>query len=76
MDLTFTAEEAAFRDEVYAWLERGAYLYVCGDAKNMAGDVHDALIDVIATHAGVDRVAAAQRLKELRRAGRYQRDVY
>ena len=62
--------------EVYAWLERGAYLYVCGDARNMAGDVQDALIDVIARHAGVDRTAAGQRLKELRRAGRYQRDVY
>jgi sulfite reductase (NADPH) flavoprotein alpha-component len=42
----------------------------------MAGDVQDALIDVIARHAGVDRTAAGQRLKELRRAGRYQRDVY
>ncbi len=62
--------------EVYAWLERGAHLYVCGDARNMAGDVQDALIDVIARHAGVDRAAAGQRLKELRRAGRYQRDVY
>ena len=62
--------------ELFAWLERGAYIYVCGDAKNMAGDVHDALVDVIGEHAGLDRAAAAQRLKELRRAGRYQRDVY
>jgi len=62
--------------ELFAWLERGAYLYVCGDAKNMAGDVHDALVDVVCEHAGLDRAAAGQRLKELRRAGRYQRDVY
>lgn len=62
--------------ELFAWLERGAYLYVCGDAKNMAGDVHDALVDVVGEHAGLDRAAAGQRLKELRRAGRYQRDVY
>ncbi len=62
--------------ELFAWLESGAYLYVCGDAKNMAGDVHDALVDVIGEHAGLDRDAAGQRLKELRRAGRYQRDVY
>jgi len=62
--------------EVVAWLERGAYLYVCGDAKNMAGDVHNALIDVLARYAGLDRVAAERRLKELRRARRYQRDVY
>ncbi len=62
--------------EVFAWIETGAYIYVCGDAKNMARDVHDALIDVIAGQAAIDRGAAEQRLKELRRAGRYQRDVY
>jgi len=62
--------------ELFAWLERGAYIYVCGDSKNMAGDVNDALIDIIAEQAGLDRAAAEQRLKELRRAGRYQRDVY
>ena len=58
------------------WISRGAYVYVCGDAKNMAGDVHDALIEVIATHGGISRDAAESQLKELRRAGRYQRDVY
>ena len=62
--------------EVFAWIEAGAYIYVCGDAKNMAGDVHDALIDVIAEHGAIDRDAAEQYLRELRRAGRYQRDVY
>ncbi len=62
--------------EVFAWIEDGTYIYVCGDAKNMAGDVHDALVDVIAEHGAIDRDAAEQRLRELRRAGRYQRDVY
>lgn len=62
--------------EVFAWIEDGTHIYVCGDAKNMAGDVHDALIDVIAEHGAIDRDAAEQRLRELRRAGRYQRDVY
>ena len=62
--------------ELFAWLERGAYIYVCGDSKNMAGDVNDALIDIIADQANLDRVAAEQRLKDLRRTGRYQRDVY
>ena len=62
--------------EVFAWIEDGTYIYVCGDAKYMAGDVHDALVDVIAEHGAIDRDAAEQRLRELRRAGRYQRDVY
>ena len=58
------------------WIERGAYLYVCGDAKKMAGEVHEALIDVLETHTQLSRDGAEARLKELRRAGRYQRDVY
>ena len=62
--------------EVYRWLEEGAVVYVCGDAKHMAGDVNDALIDVLMTEGGFDRDGAETRLKELRRDGRYQRDVY
>ena len=42
----------------------------------MAGDVNTALIDVLAAHGGLDDEAAAQKLKDLRSAGRYQRDVY
>lgn len=62
--------------ELYAWIESGAVVYVCGDAKHMAGEVDDALVDVIAAGAGLDRDAAASRLAELRRDGRYRRDVY
>lgn len=62
--------------ELYRWIENGAAIYVCGDAKQMAGDVNDALIDVLATHAGLDVETATQKLKDLRRSGRYQRDVY
>ncbi|MCG8368875.1 MAG: assimilatory sulfite reductase (NADPH) flavoprotein subunit [Proteobacteria bacterium] len=62
--------------ELYRWIENGAVVYVCGDAKNMAGDVEEALIDVLAEHGEDDRDAAAARLREMRRAKRYQRDVY
>ncbi len=62
--------------EVWQWIENGAALYVCGDAKHMAPDVHEALVDVIETHGGLDREAAEQTLKSLRSDGRYQRDVY
>ena len=62
--------------DVFRWLEAGARLYVCGDASRMAGDVHDALIEILVTHGGRDRQAADVELKEWRRAGRYQRDVY
>ena len=62
--------------ELYRWIENGAAIYVCGDSKHMAGDVNTALIDVLVTHGGLQADAAKQRLKELRTAGRYQRDVY
>jgi len=62
--------------ELFRWLEGGAVLYVCGDARRMAGDVNDALIDVLVKEGGLDTEAAAERLKVLRGEGRYQRDVY
>ena len=62
--------------DVYSWLQDGAVIYVCGDAKHMAGDVHDALREVLVTHGGLSAEQAASELKQMRRAGRYRRDVY
>lgn len=62
--------------EIYQWLQQGAVIYVCGDAKRMAPDVHQSLIDVFVDHGGLTATAAEARLKELRRERRYQRDVY
>ncbi len=86
MDVAFSRDQArkiyvqdriaANSAALYRWIEAGAAIYVCGDARHMAGDVHDALVDVIGQHAGAGRDAAERTLKELRSAGRYQRDVY
>jgi sulfite reductase (NADPH) flavoprotein alpha-component len=62
--------------DVYAWLEGGAHLYVCGDAQRMAPDVHEALIDIVTTHGGRSREDAEAWLSTLRDEQRYQRDVY
>ena len=62
--------------DLYRWLDDGAVIYVCGDAKHMAGDVNNALLDVLMMQGDMDRAGAEQRLKELRREGRYQRDIY
>jgi sulfite reductase (NADPH) flavoprotein alpha-component len=62
--------------ELYAWLERGAHLYVCGDATRMAKDVHAALVDVLASEGGLSRDNAESRLADFAREGRYARDVY
>ncbi len=62
--------------ELFAWLEGGAHLYVCGDAERMAPDVHAALIEIVATHGGRSADDAAAYLGELAQAKRYARDVY
>ena len=62
--------------ELYAWLEDGAVIYVCGDAERMAPDVDAELTRIIAAQSGSDTETAAERLLGLRKNGRYLRDVY
>ncbi|WP_409438927.1 assimilatory sulfite reductase (NADPH) flavoprotein subunit [Psychromonas sp. GE-S-Ul-11] len=62
--------------EVFAWLERGAHLYICGDANRMAKDVHQTLLDIIAEHGQLSIEQAEDYLKSLRSNKRYQKDVY
>ncbi len=62
--------------ELYDWLAGGAHLYVCGDAAQMAKDVHAALADIVAIHGGKTPEAAQAWLSEFLQDGRYARDVY
>lgn len=62
--------------ELYGWLQEGACLYVCGDAKSMAPDVQAALVDIVATHGGRDAESAREYLNDLTLERRYRRDVY
>src|SRR5262249_15590659 len=60
--------------ELYAWLENGAHLYVCGDATRMAKDVHAALRDVVVEHGGKSDADAEAYLAQLASERRYSRD--
>lgn len=62
--------------QVWQWLQDGAYIYVCGDATRMAKDVHDALITIVEQQGKKNREEAEQFVNDLRKAKRYQRDVY
>jgi sulfite reductase (NADPH) flavoprotein alpha-component len=62
--------------ELYAWLENGASVYVCGDAERMAPDVHAALGAVIAEHGLRSAEDASEYLANLAQSKRYCRDVY
>ncbi|MEK4495279.1 assimilatory sulfite reductase (NADPH) flavoprotein subunit [Ureibacillus sp. FSL W8-0352] len=61
--------------ELYAWLEKGAAVYVCGD-KNMAKDVQETLLQIIQQEGNKSEEDALEYLEELRKQKRYQRDVY
>jgi sulfite reductase (NADPH) flavoprotein alpha-component len=62
--------------DVYEWLESGAYFYVCGDATRMAKDVETALLDIIVQGSGKSIEHANEYLGEMKKAKRYQLDVY
>jgi len=64
--------------ELWAWLQGGAYFYVCGDAHRMAKDVHQALIEIAQEQGGLTPEAAAEYVNVtlMRTERRYLRDVY
>lgn len=65
------------REEVWEWMnDRGAILYVCGDAEHMAKDVDQKIIEIAETVGGLQHDEAKQYLRNLRSEGRYMRDVY
>jgi sulfite reductase (NADPH) flavoprotein alpha-component len=62
--------------DLYAWLEEGAHVYVCGDAKAMAPDVHEALIAIIGEARSKGREDAELYMQTMQQDRRYLRDVY
>jgi sulfite reductase (NADPH) flavoprotein alpha-component len=64
------------RGELQKWIADGAHVYVCGDEKGMAKDVDATLVKILSEAAKGDEDAGRAKLKELSKAGRYQRDVY
>jgi sulfite reductase (NADPH) flavoprotein alpha-component len=62
--------------DLWTWIADGAHVYVCGDAKHMAKDVERALIDVVATFGARTPDQAVAFVSDLKKAGRYQADVY
>lgn len=62
--------------ELFDWLNRGAYFYVCGDARRMAKDVDAALHHIIQLYGQTDEQGAKEYVKRLKAEKRYLRDVY
>lgn len=69
-------EMLAASKEFYAWMEAGAYIYVCGDMKSMAKDVELALLEIVTRESGRSLGEAKAFLDDLRASRHYQLDVY
>ncbi len=63
-------------EELWKWIGQGAHLYICGDADQMAKDVHQALIDIAIEQGGLSDEQANEFFNDLRKNKRYQKDVY
>jgi sulfite reductase (NADPH) flavoprotein alpha-component len=63
-------------EELFQWIEKGAYLYVCGDAQRMAKDVEAMLQTVVQEFGRKEPPEAKEYIKQLRQQKRYLRDVY
>lgn len=64
------------KEQLYRWIQDGAYIYVCGDAKNMAKDVEQTLIEILVEYQSMDPKEALLCLRQWRKQKRYNLDVY
>ncbi|XP_053099774.1 methionine synthase reductase isoform X2 [Hemicordylus capensis] len=57
-------------------LQEKGFFYVCGDAKNMAKNVNDTLVDIFVAERGADKLEALKILATLRDEKRYLQDIW
>ncbi len=62
--------------DLWAWLQEGAYFYVCGDAHRMAKDVEHALQRIVQEQGNMSEEAAKAYVRSMRSEKRYLADVY
>lgn len=65
-------------EEIWNWIDKGAYFYVCGDKQYMAKDVHSTLIGICSEFGGMSLEEAKEFVETglMKTEKRYLRDVY
>ena len=63
-------------DAFFSWMEKGAKIYICGDATNMAKDVQEAILKLLVKKKNVSILEAKEQLKSMRKQGTLNLDVY
>jgi len=65
-------------EEIWNWIEGGAYFYVCGDKQYMAKDVHSTLIKICSDYGGMSLEDSKDFVENglMKSEKRYLRDVY
>ena len=63
-------------DEILKLLQKGAFVYVCGDAKGMAKDIHSTFVGIYSRGLKIDETEAHEMIKMLKSQGKYQEDIW
>lgn len=63
-------------EEIYTWLQAGAFFFVCGKKDPMSSDVEKTLLSIIEKYGNKTPEGAKEYLEELEESGRYEKDVY
>ncbi|CAD5221670.1 unnamed protein product [Bursaphelenchus xylophilus] len=66
----------AEREHIWSIIQRGGNIYVCGDARNMARDVHATLLRIFREVGQLNEEAAQKFFKDLERKRNFQADVW
>ena len=64
------------RKKLWSWLQDGAAILVCGNAKKMAKDVDVTLVEIACMEGRMTKKQALQWIRDLHHQKRYLRDVY
>lgn len=62
--------------DVYAWISRGAHIYVCGEKLPMSEEAEAVLQEIIMQYGNLSEQEASTYFEKMKEEGRYSKDVY